>query len=142
VASIAKLLVSAGRPFEANHAFLDLLEIYGELYGPKDVRTALIKLELADTLMSMDEHDSARTFYLEALTPLVQALGAEDRDVIRCVVHLGIAELALGHIDEAETHCRRGSDLVKALPKDDLLVAEVGNCVEQLAGARKRKPGR
>jgi tetratricopeptide (TPR) repeat protein len=142
VASIAQLLVSAGRPFEANHAFLDLLEIYGELYGPKDPRTAKIKLELADTLMSMDEHASARTFYLEALTPLVQGFGADDRDVIRCAVHLGIAELALGHLDEAETHCRRGSDLVKALAPDDPLVAEVGRCVEQLAKARKRKRGR
>lgn len=145
VTSIAKLLVSAGRPFEANHAFLDLLEIYGELYGPKDARTALIKLELADTLMSMDEHDSARTFYLEALTPLVQALGADHRDVIRCAVHLGIAELALGNLEAAETHCRRSSDLVKALPADDLLVAEVGRCVEQLDKADKvgkRKRGR
>lgn len=142
VASIARVLVSAGRPFEANHALLDLLEIYGELYGPKDTRTAMIKLELADTLMSMDEHASARTFYLEALPPLVQALGADHRDVIRCAIHLGIAELALGHLDEAETHCRRSSDLVKALPPDDPLAAEVGRCVEQLAKSRKRKRGR
>jgi hypothetical protein len=136
------VLVSAGRPFEANHAFLDLLEIYGEIYGPKDARTAMIRLELGDTLMSMDEHDSARGMYLEALPPLVQAFGADHRDVIRCVVHLGIAELALGHLDEAETHCRRSSDLVKALPKDDPLVAEAGRCVEQLASARKKKRGR
>jgi tetratricopeptide (TPR) repeat protein len=142
VVAIAQVLVSAGRPFEANHAFLDLLEIYGEIYGPKHASTALIKLELGDTLMSMDEHDSARTMYLEALPPLVQALGPDHREVIRCAVHLGIAELALGHLDEAETHCRRGSDLVKALKPDDPLVAEVGKCVEQLAGARKRKPAR
>jgi tetratricopeptide (TPR) repeat protein len=145
VTSIAKLLVSAGRPFEANHAFLDLLEIYGELYGPKDARTAMIKLELADTLMSMDAHDSARTFYLEALTPLVQALGADHRDVIRCAVHLGIAELALGNLEAAETHCRRSSDLVKALPTDDPLRAEAGRCIDQLdqlAKAGKRKRGR
>lgn len=144
VASIARVLVSAGRPFEANHALLDLLEVYGDLYGPKDARTALIKLELADTLMSMDEHASARTFYLEALPPLVQALGADHRDVIRCAVHLGIAELALGHLDEAQTHCRRSSDLVKALPADDPLAAEAGRCMEQLdqLAARKRKPGR
>jgi tetratricopeptide (TPR) repeat protein len=142
VAAIARVLVSAGRPFEANHALLDLLEIHGELYGPKDARTAMIKLELADTLMSMGEHGSARTFYLEALPPLVQALGADHRDVIRCAIHLGIAELALRHLDEAETHCRRSSDLVKALAKDDPLVAEVGRCVDELAKARKRKPGR
>jgi tetratricopeptide (TPR) repeat protein len=142
VTSIAQLLVSAGRPFEANHALLDLLEIYGELYGPKDARTASVKLALGDTLMAMDEHDSARNFYLEALPPLVQALGADHRDVIRCAIHLGIAEFALGHLDEAETHCRRSSDLVKALPPDDPLVAEAARCVEQLADARKRKRGR
>jgi tetratricopeptide (TPR) repeat protein len=142
VASIARVLLSAGRPFEANHALLDLLEIYGELYGPKDARTALIKLDLAETLMIMDEHASARTFYLEALPPLVQALGADHRDVIRCAIHLGIAELALGNLDEAETHCRRSSDLVKALAPDDPLASEVGHCVEQLAKARKQKRGR
>jgi hypothetical protein len=142
VAAIARVLVSAGRPFEANHALLDLLEVYGELYGPKDARTAMIKLDIADTLMSMDEHASARIFYLEALPPLVQALGADNRDVIRCAIHLGFAELALGHLDEAETHCRRSSDLVKALSPDDPLVGEVGLCVEQLASARKPKRGR
>jgi tetratricopeptide (TPR) repeat protein len=142
VFAIAKLLASAGHPLEANHAFLDLLEIYGELYGPKDVRTVRTKLELGDTLMAMDEHDSARTMYFEALPPLVQALGADHRDVIRCATHLGIAEFALGHLDEAETHCKRSSDLVKALPKDDPLVAEATRCVEQLASARKKKRGR
>ncbi len=142
VAAIARVLASAGRPFEANHAYLDLLEIYSELYGPKDARTARIKLELGDTLMAMDEHDSARAMYLEALPPLVQALGADHREVIRCAIHLGIAEFALGHLDEAETHCKRGSDLVKALAKDDPLVAEAQRCVEQLAGARKKKRGR
>ena len=110
-----------------------------ELYGPKDAHTALIKLELGDTLMSMNEQASARTMYLEALPPLVQALGADHRDVIRCAIHLGIAELALGNLEEAETHCRRGSDLVKALPPEDPLVAEVASCVEQLDSARKKK---
>jgi tetratricopeptide (TPR) repeat protein len=142
VEQIARVLVDGGRPSEANLAYLDLLEVYGELYGPKDVRTAQIKLELGDTLMAMDEHDGARTMYLEALPPLVQDLGADHRDVIRCAIHLGIAEFALGHLDEAETHCTRGSDLVKALPKDDPLIAEVGRCVEQLAKARKKKRSR
>lgn len=142
VAAIARVLATGGQPFEANHAYLDLLEIYSELYGPKDARTAQIKLELADTLMAMDEHESARTFYLEALPPLVQALGADHREVIRCAIHLGIAEFALGHLDEAETHCKRSSDLVKALPPNDPLVAEVERCVQQLAGARKKKRGR
>lgn len=142
VNAIALVLVEAGRPFEANHALLDLLEVYNDIYGPKDVHTVQIKLELGDTLMAMDEHQSARTMYLEALPPLVQALGADHRNVIRCVVHLGIAEFALGNLDEAETHCKRGSDLVKALPIDDPLVAEVSRCVEQLATARKKKRSR
>jgi tetratricopeptide (TPR) repeat protein len=144
VEAIGQLFMVAGRPGDAQYAYLDLLEIYGELYGPKDWRTASVKLALGDTLMVMEQHEGARTMYMEALVPLVQGLGADHRAVIRASIHLGIAEFALGNLEEALVHCRRGVDLVKALGPDDPLVAEAKACVDQLAAASspKRKRSR
>jgi tetratricopeptide (TPR) repeat protein len=139
VEAIAALFLSAGQPGDAHFALLDLLEVYGELYGPKDWHTAKVKLELGDTLMAMDQHEGARKMYAEALTPLVEELGADHRAAIRASIHLGIAEFALGKLDEAETHCTRGTKLVKALAPEDPLVEEAAECVERLAKARKRK---
>ncbi|WP_106393955.1 tetratricopeptide repeat protein [Enhygromyxa salina] len=137
VEAIGRLFVVAGRPGDALSAYMDLLEVYGELYGPKDWRTAQVKLELGDLLMAMDQHDGAWRMYTEALTPLVQGLGPAHRMSIRAMIHLGIAEFALGNLDQAEVLCTRGSDLVKALPEADPLHAEVEMCVSQLAKARK-----
>lgn len=141
VEAIGQLFMDAGRPGDAQYAYLDLLEIYGDLYGPKDWRTAMVKLALGDTLMAMEQHEGARTMYLEALVPLVQELGADHRAAIRASIHLGIAEFALGNLDEALVHCRRGVDLVKALPQGDPLIAETKACVDQLgeASSSKRK---
>lgn len=142
VLATGQLLLQAGQPIEANHAFLDLLEIYGELYGPKDVRTSTVKLELGDTLIAMEQYDGARLMYMEALTPLVQALGTEHRDVIRTVVHLGFAEAKLGHHDEAETHCRRAVELVKVLAAADPLIDEAKRCLESVGSAGNGAPRR
>jgi tetratricopeptide (TPR) repeat protein len=138
VEAVGRLFVAAGRLGDAQFAFLDLLEIYGELYGVKDWRTARIKLELADSLMAMDQHDSARTLYTEALTPLAQELGPVHPDVVRASIHLGIAELALGNIEAAEPHCSRGRDLAKGLPPGHPLAAEAEQCLAQIAASKKK----
>jgi hypothetical protein len=121
---------------------LDLLEIHSELYGLGDWRTAAIKLELADSLMAMDQHDSARILYTEALTPLARELGPVHPDVVRTSIHLGIAELALGNLEAAELHCRRGRDLATALATDDPLANEAARCLAQieasLAASKKK----
>ncbi|WP_146157959.1 tetratricopeptide repeat protein [Enhygromyxa salina] len=142
VEAIGQLFMTAGRPGEAQYAYLDLLEIYGDLYGPKDWRTALVKLAIGDSLMAMEQHEGARTMYMEALVPLVQGLGADDRAVIRTSIHLGIAELALGNLDVAHDHCRRGADLAKALAEGDPLITEAKACMDHLAAARSPKPKR
>lgn len=136
VEAVGRLLVAAGRLGDAQLAFLDLLEIHVDLYGVKDWRTARIKLELADLLMAMDQHESARTLYTEALTPLGQKLGAVDPDVVRTLIHLGIAELALGNPDAAEPHCSRGRDLAKGMASGGSLVAEAERCLTQIAASR------
>ncbi|MFO7562737.1 MAG: tetratricopeptide repeat protein [Enhygromyxa sp.] len=147
VEAVGHLLVAAGRLGDAQFAFLDLLEIYTELYGVKHWRTARIKLELADSLMAMDQHDSARTLYTEALTPLAQELGPVHPDVVRTSIHLGIAELALGNLDAAEPHCSRGRDLAKGLASDTSLAQEAERCLTQITASRagaknenKRRP--
>jgi tetratricopeptide (TPR) repeat protein len=135
VEAIGRLFVTAGQLGDAQFAFLDLLEIYSELYGLKDWRTAKIKLELADSLMAMDQHDSARTLYAEALTPLAQELGPTHPDVVRTSIHLGIAELALGNLEAAESHCGRGRDLATALESDSTLADEAARCLAQIQAA-------
>ena len=139
VESIGQLFVRAGQPGDAQFAFLDLLEIYGDLYGPKHWRTAAVQVELGDTLMAMEQHDSARELYTEALVPLVEEFGAGDRLVVRAVVHLGIAEFAVGNLEAAAEHCARGSNLAKALPAQDALVTEASLCVTQLAKAQNKR---
>src|SRR5690606_31496779 len=136
VEAIGRLFVAAGQLGDAQFAFFDMLEIYSDLYGFKDWRTARIKLELADSLMAMDQHDSARTLYAEALTPLAQELGPTHPDVVRTSIHLGIAELALGNLEAAESHCGRGRDLAKALAPDSPLADEAERCLTQLAASR------
>ena len=138
VESIGHLFFVAGQPGDAQYAYLDLLDIYDQLYGPKHWRVARVKVELGDALMAMEQHDSARRMYTEALTPIVKRFGPDDRDAVRSVVHLGIAELALGNLDEAETQCGRGANLAKALPADDPLADEAARCLDELAVARKR----
>ncbi len=138
VEAIGRLFILAGRPGDAQFAFLDLLEVYTDLYGVKDWRTAKVKLELADSLMAMDQHQSAQTLYTEALTPLAQALGAVDPLVVRASIHLGIAELALGNLEAAQPHCERGRDLAKALAVDDPLADEAQRCLAEIA-ARQAK---
>jgi tetratricopeptide (TPR) repeat protein len=108
-------------------------------HRPKDVHTASIKLQLGETLMAMEQYEGARIMYTEALTPLVQALGPDHRDVIRTDIHLGYAELALGNLDEARSHCTRGLDLVKALAPDDPLAGEAKQCVEQLSKPPRKR---
>ncbi|WP_146658672.1 tetratricopeptide repeat protein [Enhygromyxa salina] len=142
VEAIGQLFMAAGRPGEAQYAYLDLLEIYGDLYGPKDWHTAMVKLALGDSLMAMEQHEGARTMYMEALVPLVQSLGADHRAAIQTSIHLGIAELALGNLDAAGDHCRRSVDLVKALAPGDPLIAEAKACAEQLGAAKPSKPKR
>ncbi|HVI02684.1 MAG TPA: tetratricopeptide repeat protein [Enhygromyxa sp.] len=133
VEAVGRLFVAAGQLGDAQFAFLDLLEIYGDLYGLDHWRTARIKLELADSLMAMDQHDSARTLYTEALTPLARELGPVHPDVVRTSIHLGIAELALGNFEAAEPHCRRGRDLATALAPNDPLADEAEQCLARIA---------
>jgi tetratricopeptide (TPR) repeat protein len=143
VEAVGRLFVAAGRLGDAQFAFLDLLEIHNELYGLKDWRTARIKLELADSLMAMDQHEGARTLYAEALTPLAQELGPVHPDVVRASIHLGIAELALGDLEAAEPHCRRGRDLAKGLATGSPLADEAERCltqIEESLAASKKKP--
>jgi len=139
VESIGRLFFAAGQPGEAQYAYLDLLDIYDHLYGPKHWRVARVKVELGDALMAMEQHEGARTMYMEAITPLVKALGPDDRAVIRSSIHLGIAELALGNIEEAEKHCGRGVNLVKALAEGDPLADEAARCMDEIAKASKRR---
>lgn len=136
VEAVGRLFVASGRLGDAQFAFLDLLEIHTELYGEKDWRTARIKLELADSLMAMDQHEGARKLYTEALTPLAQELGPVHPDVVRTSIHLGIAELALGNLDAAEPHCSRGRDLAKGLASDHPLADEAERCLTQIAATR------
>lgn len=136
VEAIGKLFVDAGRLGDAQFAYLDLLEIYSELYGVEHWQTAKIKLELADSLMAMDQHDSARTLYSEALVPLAKTFGAVHPDVVRASIHLGIAELALGNLDAAESHCSRGRDLASGLAADSPLNDEAARCLAQIEASR------
>jgi tetratricopeptide (TPR) repeat protein len=148
VEALGRLLVAAGRPGDAQLAFLDLLEIYTELYGVKDWRSARIKLELGDAAMAMDEHEAARTLYLEALTPLAQELGPTHPDVVRSSIHLGLAELALASLDAAEAACARGRDLAKGLaegPEAATLADQAARCLREVAEQRptaKPKPAK
>jgi tetratricopeptide (TPR) repeat protein len=136
VEAIGRLFVEAGQLGDAQYAYLELLEIYSELYGLKDWRTARIKLQLADSLLAMEQYDSARTLYSEALVPLAQELGAVHPDVVRTSIHLGIAELALGNLDAAEPHCIRGRDLATALAPDSGLADEAARCLAEIAASR------
>jgi tetratricopeptide (TPR) repeat protein len=145
VLRLGRLLLDAGRPTDAYHAFLDLLEIAQTQYGDRDVRVADAKLELAEALRAMGEHDGARITYLEALPILFESRGAEHRSIAQTSVHLGQSLVELGKaahdhelLDQAETHCSRGQSLVAALPENDPLRAEAAQCIKDLAAARKK----
>jgi hypothetical protein len=145
VLRLGRLLLAAGRPTDAYHAFLDLLEFAETQYGERDVRVAEAKLELAEALRAMGEHDGARITFLEALPLLFEHHGADHRSVAQTSVHLGQSLVELGNttrdhelLDEAETHCTRGSSLTAALVEGDPLRADADQCSKDLAAARKR----
>jgi tetratricopeptide (TPR) repeat protein len=140
VEALGRSFIAAGLLGDAQFAFLDLLEVYTDLYGAKHWRTALVKLELGDSLMAMDQHDGARKLYSEALVPLIEGLGPGHRAVVRTAIHLGIAELALGNLDAAEPHCARGRDLAKGLAPGDPLADEAERCLAQLSAAKRKRP--
>lgn len=145
VLQLGRLLLAAERPSDAYHAFLDLIEIAESQFGERDVRVADAKLELAEALRAMAEHEGARLTFIEALPVLVEGHGADHRSVVQTSVHLGQTLVELGRIagdhellDEAESHCKRGRSLALALPTTDALRADADRCITDLAAARKR----
>ena len=136
VRQIAELAVAAGRFDEAFYALSDLLAVYEQLHGEKHPITAEARVLLGDVLYAMEEFEGARQLYLGAMVPLTTALGPEDRSVVATVVHLGMAELALGNLDAAEAQCTRGRSLALALPEGDPLREDAASCLAKVATTR------